>query len=427
MFAKNGNRKASNLNIGIVGGSIAGCSAAITLTKAGHQVTVFERSRNELVGRGAGIGTTVGMIELLIEKGMLDEDFPYFQLNEMPFVGRRDADDRLGHTAWNMPINIALLNWGDLYQNLRKRVSDEVYFAGKTATSASSVQAVSVDETPDNKTLLTLDDGTQHTFDLLIFADGYRSMGRQLLFPEVPMNYRGYVLWRGVLEEKELADSTPLETAIPRLSYKGMPGHLVLYFVPGQDGSIKPGERWVNWAAYIPVTDDELPAFLVDKNGKQHSHSMPPGLMRPEEENRLKQLMRDHLPTYYADIISVSSNTFAQPIYNVDMPGYHNGRICLFGDAGAVAQPFTGSGVFKGVNNALDLVAKLEETAQVEEALAQWDAEQTAAGKRLVVLGEQMEQAWIWAAVDFAQMEPAETEQWFKTAVTFPEEFSYEK
>mgnify|MGYP006261406447 CR=1 FL=1 len=70
---------------------------------------------------------------------------------------------------------------------------------------------------------------------------------------------------------------------------------------------------------------------------------------------------------------------------------------------------------------------KLDAVDSVEEALAQWDEAQTAAGKRLVVLGQQMEQAWIWAAADFAQMEPTETEQWFKTAVTFPEEFSYEK
>ena len=419
MFAKNGNHSTSNLNIGIVGGSIAGCSAAITLTQAGHHVTVFERSNKELKGRGAGIGTTVAMIKSLIENGLIDADFPFFQLHKMPFIGRKDADDRLGHTAWEMPINIALLNWSDLYKNLRRRVPNEIYHAGKTAVSAHT--------TADNKVLLTLDDGQQYTFDLLIFADGYRSMGRSLLFPDVDVDYRGYVLWRGVLEEKELADSSPLEVNIPRLSYKGMPGHLVLYFVPGADGSTKPGERWVNWAAYIPVEEADLAGFLVDKNGKQRSHSMPPGMMRLEEENRLKQLMRDHLPTYYADIVCASSNTFAQPIFTVDMPGYHDGRMCLFGDAGAVAQPFTGSGVFKGVNNALDLVTQLGEAETVAAAFARWDAAQTTMGKRLVVLGKQMEQAWIWAAADFAQMDAEETEQWFKTAVTFPEEFSYEE
>ncbi|MGB3713587.1 MAG: NAD(P)-binding protein [Candidatus Promineifilaceae bacterium] len=31
-----------NLNIGIVGGTIAGCSAAIVMARAGHRVSVFE-------------------------------------------------------------------------------------------------------------------------------------------------------------------------------------------------------------------------------------------------------------------------------------------------------------------------------------------------------------------------------------------------
>ena len=408
----------SSLNIGVVGGSISGCSAGIVLSEAGHNVTIFERSAHELKGRGAGIGTTMPMIESLIEHDMIDPDFPYFQLHEMPFIGRTAPDDRLGHTAWSMPINIALLNWADLYTNLRRRVPDTIYHAGKAVSNARM-------SNPETVTI-TLEDGSEHNFDLLIFADGYRSSGRSLLFPEVDLNYRSYVLWRGVLEEKNLDDSTPLETHIPRLSYKGLPGHLVLYFVPGHDGSVKPGERWVNWAAYIPITEEDLPGFLVDKNGEQHEGSMPPGLMRPEEENRLKQLMRDHLPTYYADIITNSENTFAQPIYNVEMPAYYKDRMCLFGDAGSVAQPFTGSGVFKGVNNALDLAAALEVHDSVDAALSEWSKAQTAAAKRLVILGEQMEQAWIWAAADFAEMDSETTEKWWHNAVKFPEEFSYE-
>lgn len=46
----------TKLNIGIIGGSIAGCSAAILLGREGHKVDVFERSRGDLVGRGGGMG-----------------------------------------------------------------------------------------------------------------------------------------------------------------------------------------------------------------------------------------------------------------------------------------------------------------------------------------------------------------------------------
>ena len=42
------------LKLGIVGGSIAGCSAAILLGREGHNVRVLERSRGGLVGRDWG-------------------------------------------------------------------------------------------------------------------------------------------------------------------------------------------------------------------------------------------------------------------------------------------------------------------------------------------------------------------------------------
>lgn len=56
------------MKIGIVGGSIASCSAAFLLLRDGHEVTVFERSKKALVGRGGGIGTLPSLIEQLKKK-----------------------------------------------------------------------------------------------------------------------------------------------------------------------------------------------------------------------------------------------------------------------------------------------------------------------------------------------------------------------
>jgi len=55
-----------------------------------------------------------------------------------------------------------------------------------------------------------------------------------------------------------------------------------------------------------------------------------------------------------------------QLIYTVRLPAYHLGRICLIGDAGIVAQPFTGSGVFKGYNNIRDLIKALNTHEAIE-------------------------------------------------------------
>lgn len=405
------------LNIGIVGGSIAGCSAAILLGRAGHNVQVFERSRGNLVGRGGGIGTPGAVFDALVEQDVIDVDFPHLTGTAMPFIIRTPEHQRLGYSPWQMPMNLEVFHWSTLWNNLRTRVPDEIYHQGHEAVHAEPSGTDSV--------TLHFKDGTSKDFDLVIFADGYQSLGRRLLFPEVELKYRGYMLWRGLLPEAEMADSTPLGSNVPRLSYPNLPGNLVVYFVPNRDGATDIGLRIFNWAAYIPIPEDELPAFMVDQDGTALSGTIPPGKVRHDEEDRLKQLMRYNLPTYYADIITKTQNTYVQLIYTSHLPAYHKGRICLIGDAGIVTQPFTGSGVFKGYNNIKDLLYAFANSPTVEDALEQWGKEQVRMGERLLLLGEQMEQAFIWNSLDLATADAAATSAWWKAAVTFPEEFSY--
>lgn len=408
----------NQLDIGIVGGSIAGCSAAILLGRAGHRVQVFERSRGGLVGRGGGIGTSGPMVEALIAQDLVDADFPHLSGTSMPFIVRTPEHERLGYSPWQMPMNLKVFHWSTLWNNLRKRVPDARYHRGHEVVGAQTHD--------DDTVILEFGDGSKAGFDLVLFADGYQSLGRGLLFPQVGLDYRGYMLWRGLLPEGEMGDSAPLGSNVPRLSYTDLPGNLVLYFVPNQDGSMKAGERIYNWAAYIPLPEADLPRFMVDRDGTSHAGTIPPGKMRLEEEERLKRLMRDNVPTYYGDIIAKTQNTYVQLIYTVRLPAYYVGRICLIGDAGMVAQPFTGSGVFKGYSNVKDLLEALSSYGTVDEALSNWSREQVRIGNRLLALGEQEEQAFIWNTLDLASADAATTAAWWKAAVTFPEEFTFE-
>ena len=315
-----------------------------------------------------------------------------------------------------MPLNLRAFHWSALWNNLRKRVPDEIYHQG--------CELVDAHNGPESVTL-RFQDGSTADFDLVLFADGYQSLGRQMLFPECDLNYRGYMLWRGLLPECEMGDSAPLGSNVPRLTFTNLPGHLVLYFVPNQDGSVKEGERIFNWAAYIPIPEEELSEFMIGREGKSYSGSIPPGKVRVEEENRLKQMMCDNLPSYYGDIIAKTENTYVQLIYTSHLPAYHQGRIGLIGDAGIVVPPFTATGVFKGYNNVKDLLEALNHYKTLDEALQHWGKEQVRLGNRLLTLGDQMEQAFIWNSLDLAMADEATTAAWWKAAVTFPEEFSY--
>lgn len=404
------------MKVGIVGGSIAGCTAAVELVRADHDVTVLERSRGGLTGRGAGIGTPVETIETLVSRDLIDADMPRSVVSEHPLASRKDTNDRYGHRALILPLNMALLNWGDLWRQLRSRVPDSAYAEGIEVASCRS---------DGDQVVLTGTDGWSGTYDLVLFADGYQSIGRRALFPDLHPEYRGYVLWRGVLDESRLSDSAPLESALYRLHYKGLPGNAVFYFVPGRDGSTSAGRRWVNWACYIPVEAEALPEFLVDRHGRGHEHSLPPGSMRASEEARLKALMTAHLPSYFAEIVADSSDTFAQPIFTVTIPSNAVGRRALLGDAGAVAPPFTGSGVFKAMMNAVELVTALGTPGPTVEVLERWGIAQAHRGSRFAALGEQMERAFVWDAPDFSTMAESDARTWWKESITFPDDFSY--
>ncbi len=150
------------MNVAIVGGSIAGCAAAIELVRAGHAVTIYERSKGALQGRGAGIGTPTRTLEKLVARDLTGSDMPRFVASDHPLAGRTSEREPLGHIALTLPLDMALCNWGDLFRELRHRVPDEAYRSGL------GVDSVSTDD--PQRPVLQLDDGAEHPADLVLFA-----------------------------------------------------------------------------------------------------------------------------------------------------------------------------------------------------------------------------------------------------------------
>lgn len=400
------------LKVGIVGGSIAGCTAAIELVRLGCEVTLFERTGEELKDRGAGIGVPPSIIDTFITRDLVDADIPYFSSHTFTRVWRTARERRYGYVAWDQPASLALLNWGGLYRNLRKRVPDHVY--------RTEQRVVALHEQANGRVGVEVANSGIHEFDLVVCADGYTSLGRCMLFPEVSIQYAGYVLWRGFLLERELNESKPLESGVRCLGYPG--GHGIFYFVPGPDGSIAPGKRLVNWGIYVPVAESTLTAFLTDKEGKIHEGSLPPGAMPTATEAALKQKAYERMPDYYAEIADKSPNTFAYAIYDCQVPAYRRGRICLAGDAGAFARPHSAAGALKGINDALALSDSLKTHTSVEAALAHWDKKQTTTDNNLVRFGNQLGRALVTEIPDWSKMDATSMEKWFTSIITIQTE-----
>ena len=394
------------LHVGIVGGSIAGCLAALELARDGHRVEVFERAPGE--ARGAGIGFLPVIWQRLVDRNYVPEALPRLRVEQQVFAAKSSSDARLGKIALRAPGEAWALHWSDLHRALQARLPEGSYQSGVDVSGA---------RTDGSRATLELADGSERSFDLALFADGYRSRGRALICPHGTRTYRGYTLWRGVVPAAELGDVAPLMAASWRLGHPGSRGHTVMYVIPDGRG----GGQCVNFGSYLPLAAAELAPFLVDRDGRQHRGSMPPGQMRPDEEVRLKAQLASRLPSYFAAVVERSRDTFAQPIFTASVPRYRSGRLCLVGDAGALVQPLTGSGVMKALDNARGLASALRRNADVEQALAAWDAQATAAGAMLLRLGDQMEQALIWHPPDFAQLGGEATRSWWDATTRLPE------
>jgi hypothetical protein len=126
--------------VGIVGGSIAGCAAAVALSRSGHEVTVFERSPTRLLSRGLGIATQVGVFGELVRRDLIGADFPHRPYDgPIRWIVKQPAWEPLGYVASAVQSTAAgavmAMHWGDLFDTLRGRVPEDAYRAGALVTA----------------------------------------------------------------------------------------------------------------------------------------------------------------------------------------------------------------------------------------------------------------------------------------------------
>jgi 2-polyprenyl-6-methoxyphenol hydroxylase-like FAD-dependent oxidoreductase len=377
-------------SVAIVGGSIGGATAAIELARAGFEVEVFERSAGKLVDRGAGIALPVAFLGMMESRDLIDPGTPRFRVSKRRFVVR--SADRLGRTLWEQPLAFAMTSWRVLYRELRRRVPDERFHAGH--------EVVGIEDDGRGRVTIAMATGARRSFDLAVAADGYESPTRRRLLPEATLAYAGYALWRGFLDERLVPDVSLFDDALTFAVYPG--GHGPLYFVPSREGEVELGRRRLNWGIYAAIEPE--PAPLI-----------PGGASRAQVE-RLRRLAAE-LPAYVEEIVAVTEDPFLQPIYDLRVPSYRRGRVCLLGDAATVARPHTAGGVPKAVGDAISLAEALRAGKTIDDALEAWNRERSAFGDDLVTLGEALGRACVTEVPDWAAMDAAKTEAWWESAM----------
>ena len=377
--------------VAVVGGSIGGSTAAVELLRAGFDVEVFERSTATLLDRGAGIGLPVSLLATMERRDLIDPGTPSFRVSKRRFVVR--SGDRLGRKLWEQPIAFAMTSWGVLYREIRRRVPDERFHPGH--------EVVHITDDESGRVWVETTAGTRRSFDLVVAADGYESLTRRRLVPEAKLAYAGYSLWRGFLDERLVPDVSLFDDALTYSVYRG--GHGPLYFVPSRDGEVEPGRRRLNWGIYAAIDGPPAPVF-------------PGGASRAQVE-QVRRLAAEEMPGYVAEVVAVTEEPFLQPIYDLRVPSYRRGRVCLLGDAATVARPHTAGGVEKAVADAIALAEALRSGPTIDGALEAWNRERSAVGNDLVTLGEALGRALVPEVPDWAAMDWPQTEAWWESAM----------
>jgi 2-polyprenyl-6-methoxyphenol hydroxylase-like FAD-dependent oxidoreductase len=382
--------------VGIVGGSIAGCAAALALTHAGCDVTVFERSHGQLRDRGVGIVMPAPLRAQLASAGYLDPAMAICSASERVWMVR-DGDAPLGRVLWRQPVAAVLNNWGVLWSTLRANLRDDAYRSGR---------AVAGLYTDGSLPKLLFEDGSRERFDLVVGADGYRSQVRAHVHPGSCPTYAGYVLWRGSPAEGRLPDrgaADALESGAVMLCFPG--GHGVFYLIPGLDGRSDRGHRQLNWAIYTAAPH----GLRFDDPA-----SVPPGSGRPDLIASLDRLLVDHFPPSWTEVVRLTDTRelSIQPVYEHEVSTYVSGRVMLIGDASTITRPHTGSGATKALQDALCLEQACEADHSWSDVLTEYNRQRCAAGNDLVELGRRIGRDSVQQTPPWASMTPDDMEAW---------------
>ncbi|MFJ9938348.1 FAD-dependent monooxygenase [Streptomyces virginiae] len=381
--------------IAVIGGSIAGCAVATAVARAGAgHVVVLERTRGRLADRGVGLCVHDERAVELRASGALPAGIEAHRLRRRRWVVRDDAAGAGGRLLWQQPFPFHSYHWGLLWRGLRESVPGTVvYRQGETVTA---VEAAGSGTGGGDGARVRLAGGSVEGYDLVVGADGYRSVVRAALCADSRPHYAGYVCWRGNFDAARLdglgALADPVPEAVTTVCFPG--GTCVVYRIPA------PGGPRVNWVLYAaPPQDGQL--RLDDPT------SFPPGALTPGLAEHLDALLEREFPPYWRRALALTdpADTFVQPIYDLEAARTAGGRLLLAGDAASVVRPHNTSGAAKALQDATALADGWRRSESFEELLDGYHRARGAAGRELVALARRLGRAQVertpaWAAMD---------------------------
>ena len=343
--------------VAIVGGSLTGATTALMLQAAGFEdVTVFEAVPPTVSLAGGVIGLEHPALDLLDRLGIPQDEFVPFTSERVVAVEVLDRSVA-GNVATIYPGRNT--TWTMLHRALSSRLP--------AGTVVTGTRVTGLDEDPDGLARLTFDNGDDlGRWDLVIFCDGRRSVGRKILDPGRRLRYAGYVAHRGMNADcpPDLRDFTRVE-----------PGGAQFNLFP----VVRPsGDLGTDWTFYLNTHADDFRAmFGGAPTVRTFIHNVSTDARRVVDSAAYAIL-----PDRHAATVRTTDERMAAPVVDIDPPTrmvwpVGGARAVLIGDALAPVRPHTARGANNGIEQAAGLVAALTQhrkyDADRDGALLGWE------------------------------------------------------
>jgi 2-polyprenyl-6-methoxyphenol hydroxylase-like FAD-dependent oxidoreductase len=344
----------------VVGAGIGGLATAVALRRAGLEVSVLERAP-ELTEVGAGLSLWPNALRALDALGLGDQ----VRAAGVPQLtgGLRRPDGRWLARADTGEVS---RRFGDVVMIARPELLAVLRAAAPPGVVRTGVEVIGVDQALGH--VVVTHDGGSETADMLIGADGIRSLVRRLTWPEAPApRYAGYVAYRLLTPPMPWDRDEGAET----------------------------------WGAgtrfgYVPLRDGRVYCFAAVSSPPQTAYA---GAGSVEDLEILVGAWHAPIPELLAAARDGRSPVLLHDIEELpDLATFVSGRVALLGDAAHAMTPNLGQGACQALEDAVELAASVSVEADVPAALAAYDRRRRPRAQRIARRSRSVGRVAQWSA-----------------------------